>query len=108
MIVDAPTLYNPHFNKDFLFYTFASDNSLVAVLTQKDELNYEHPISFMSTSMQGPELNYPSVDKHACAIYKVVKHFRPYLLKNHCIVFVSHLAVRVLLVQQELGERREK
>ena len=38
-IVHAHALYNPYFNKDFLLYTFDSDNSLIVVLTQKDELN---------------------------------------------------------------------
>ena len=39
-------------------------------------------------------------------VYKAVKHFRPYILKNHVTVFVPHPAVRSLFVQQELGERR--
>eukprot|EP00253_Pinus_taeda_P020053 PITA_20053 len=92
-IAEAPALYSPDFKKDFLLYTFASDNSLAAVLTQKDEANDEHSISFMSASMQGPKLNYPTIDKQAYAIYKAVKHFKPYLLKNHCIVFVPHPTV---------------
>lgn len=53
------------FNKYLLLYTFAFDNLLVAVLTQKDEMNDECPISPMSTSMQGPELNYHAIHKQA-------------------------------------------
>jgi hypothetical protein len=41
------------FSKDFLLYTFSSDHSLATMLTQKDEKGNEHPISFMSTSLQG-------------------------------------------------------
>jgi len=103
-IAEVPILYNPDFQKDFLLYTFTFDNSLAIVLTQKGEVNNERPISFMSASMQGPELNYPAIDKQAYAAYKEVKHFRPYLLKNQCIVYVPHPIVRTLLVQQELGE----
>lgn len=99
-------LYNPNFNKYFLLYTFASDTSLVVVPTQKDELNKECPISFMSASLQGPQLNYPIVGKKEYAVYKVVRHLKPYLFKNHCIVFVPAPAVKSLLVQQDLGERR--
>ena len=62
-------------------YTFASDDSLVAVFTQKEDRGDEYPISFMSTSLQGAELNYPTVDKQAYAVFKVVKQFRPYMLK---------------------------
>ena len=62
----------------------------------------------MSASMQGPELKYPSIEKQAYVVYKVVKHFRPYLLKNHCIVFVTHPTVHTLLAQQGLGEQCAK
>ena len=99
-------LYSPNFKKDFLLYSFASDNLLTTLLTQKDEMNDERPISFMSENMQGPELNYLIVDKQAYVVYKAMKHFRPYLLKNHCIVFIPYPPVRTLLVQKELGERR--
>ena len=85
---------------------FASDDSLAAVLMQKEEGGDEYPISFMRTSLQGDELNYPIVDKQAYAVFKVVKQFRPYILKNHTKVIVPHPAVQYLFVQKELGERR--
>ena len=65
----APSLKSPNFEKDFILYTFASHDSLVAVLTQKEERGYEYPISFMSTSLQGDELNYPIVDKQAYVFF---------------------------------------
>ena len=37
----------------------------------------EYAISFMSTSWQGVEMNYPAIDKHVYAVFKVVKQFRP-------------------------------
>jgi hypothetical protein len=105
-ISQAPVLRSPDFSKDFFLYTFASDQSLAAVLTQKDDENNEAPISFMSTNLQGVELNYPAIDKQAYAVYKAVKHFRSYILKNHTKVIVPHPAVRYLFTQQEMGERR--
>ena len=36
-IAHAPSLKSPNFEKDFILYTFASDNSLEVVLTQKEE-----------------------------------------------------------------------
>jgi len=99
VVAEAPTLYSPDFNKYFMLYNFASDTSFVIVLTQKDDQNNEQPISFMSTSIQGPELNYPAINKHEYTVYKAVKHFQPYLLKNHCIIFMPHQAVRSLFVE---------
>jgi hypothetical protein len=89
----APVLQSPDFNRDFSLYTLASDQSLAMVLTQKDDDNNEAQVSFMSTNLQGAELNYPAIDKQAYAIYKAVKHFRSYILKNHTKVIVLHLAV---------------
>jgi hypothetical protein len=99
-------LRSPDFSKDLFLYTFASDQSLVSVLTQKDDDNNEAPISFMRTNLQGVELNYPAIDKKAYAIYKVVKHFRYNILKNHTNIIVPLPAVRSLFTQHEMGGKR--
>lgn len=103
-IAETLALYSPDFKKDFLLYTFASNNWLVVILTQMDEMKDECLISFMSTSIQGPKYNYFVIYMQAYAIYKAMKQFRPYLLKDHSIVFVPHPTICTLLVQQGLGE----
>ena len=72
---------------------FSSDQSLAAILTQKDDEKNGVSVSFMSTNMQGDELNYPAIDKHGYAVYKAVKHFRSYILKNHTKVIMPHPTV---------------
>ena len=47
----APSLKIPNFEKDFILYTFASDDSLAVVLTQNEDGGDEYPISFMSTGL---------------------------------------------------------
>jgi hypothetical protein len=74
-------------------------------LTQKDDDKNEAPISFMSTNLQGVELNYPTIDKQAYAMNKAVKHIRSYILKNHTKIIVPQPAVRSLFTQKEMGER---
>ena len=86
-------------------YTFASDSSYAAVLTQKNQENNEAPIAFTSSSLNGAELNYPEVDKQAFVVFKLVKHFRPYLLKSHTKVIVPYSAVKNILVQKDMGEK---
>ena len=105
-ISHAPSLKSPDFEKDFIFYTFASDDSLAVVLTQKEEGGDEYPISFMSTGLQGAELNYPTVDKQAYVVFKAVKQFRPYILKNRTKVIVPHLAVRSIFVTKGIGRKK--
>ena len=60
----------------------------------------------MSSSLKGDELNYREVDKRAFAVFKAVKHFHPYLLKSKTKVIVPFSAIRNLLVQKDLGEKR--
>ena len=98
VVAHAPSLKSPDFDKDFILYTFASDDSLAAVLTQKEDGGDEFPIYFMSTGLQGAELNYPAIHKQYYAIFKAVKQFRPYILKNRTKVIVAYPAVRSLLI----------
>ena len=99
-IAHAPSLKSPNFEKYFISYTFVSNDSLVAGLTQKEDGGDEYPISFMSTGLQGAELDYLPVDKQAYVVFKVVKQFRPYILKNFTKVIVAHPSVQSLFVQK--------
>ena len=60
----------------------------------------------MRTWLQGDELKYPAIDKQAFAVFKVVNHFHPYLLRSHTKIIVPHTAVRALLIQKEPGDWR--
>jgi hypothetical protein len=106
-IIDALSLMSLDFSQDFTLYTFASDRSYAAVLTQKNAENNEVPIAFMSSAFKGTELNLPAVDRQAYTIFKEIKHFRSYLLKSRTKVIVPYLVVRNLLVHKELGEKRD-
>ena len=46
------------------------------------------------------------VDQQAYAIFKAVNHFRSCLLKSRMKIIVPYPAIRNLLVQKELGEKR--
>jgi hypothetical protein len=105
-IIDASSLMSPNFSQDFTLYTFASDRSYAVVLTQKNAENNDVPIAFMSSTFKGTELNYPAVDLQSYVVFKAVKHFWSYLLKSRTKVIVLYPAVKNLLVQKELGEKR--
>ncbi len=63
LIAESPTLSSPDFSKEFYLYTFTSDLSYAAILTQKNEQGDEVPILFTSSTFQGAELKYPEVEK---------------------------------------------
>ena len=104
-IAKSPTLWIPKFDNEFILYTFASDHSIVDVLTQKNE-GEEFSISFMSTGLQGVELKYPSIDKQAFAVFKDVKYLCLYLLRSHTKIIVPHSAIKALLIQKEPGDQQ--
>jgi hypothetical protein len=60
----------------------------------------------MRNGLQGVELNYPLVEKQGSFVHKPIKHFIPFILKNHTKVIVPHREVRFLFIQKELGERQ--
>ena len=87
-------------------YTFASQTSYAVVLTQLNDEQIEAPVSFFNSNFQGVELNYSEVEKKAFGVFKFVKHFTPFLIKTHTKIIVPFSAVRQLLMQRELGEKR--
>ena len=60
----------------------------------------------MSSNFKGVELNYHEFDKKSFHFFREVKKFRPYLLKSRTKVVVMYPAVRNLLVQKKLGDKR--
>eukprot|EP00253_Pinus_taeda_P010141 PITA_10141 len=105
-IINAPSLATPNFSESFILYTFASEKSYAAILTQTNQEKVEAPIAFFSSNLQGAELNYPDVEKQAYAVFKEIKYFRPFLLKTRTKIIVLFPAVRNLLVQKDVGEKR--
>eukprot|EP00253_Pinus_taeda_P008100 PITA_08100 len=105
-IINAPSLATPNFSESFILYTFTSEKYYAAVLTQANQEKAEAPIAFFSSNLQGAKLNYSDVEKQAYAVFKAIKYFRPFLLKTHTKVIVPFPAVRNVLIQKDVGEKR--
>ena len=45
-IMEAPTLIGPDYSKEFHIFSFASKDTIAAVLLQADEEGSEHPVAF--------------------------------------------------------------
>ena len=106
-IAEAPALMSPYFSKVFILYSFPTDFSYAAILTKKNHEDAKIPISFMSSTFKGVEINYSQVDKQAYTVYKSVKHYRSYILKSRTKVIVPYATIRNFLIQKELGEKRD-
>jgi hypothetical protein len=62
-IVQAPVLISPDYSKEFMIFSFASENTIVVVLLQRNEQGYEQPISFFSKTLRDSELKYDLIEK---------------------------------------------
>lgn len=101
-------MVSPNYLRPFYIYSFTAEHTYAAILTQRKEEEGEHPIAFMSTSLKDAELRYPNIEKQAYALIKAIKKFRHYILRSKIYTIVSDVAVKTLLMQNELGERRGK
>ena len=85
---------SPYYFKDFDVFSFASEDTIVGVLLQKNKEGQEQPIAFMSRSLQNFELKYTTMEKQAYALVKSLKHFRTYIGYSKLVGYVPHSAVK--------------
>eukprot|EP00253_Pinus_taeda_P009015 PITA_09015 len=107
ILSSAPTLISPDYTQDFIFFSFASEHTLAAVLMQKRD-GVERPIAFFSRIIRDGALNYNIIEKQALALIKALKDFRVYILNSHVLAYVPNAAVKDVLVQTEPEGRRGK
>jgi len=103
--VDAPVLIIPNFSKDFLIFSFTSDDTLVVVFLQKNKDGLEKPISLFSISLRDVEIKYHIMEKHA---YALVKALMMYVLHSKIITYVLSSPVREILIQPDIDGKRSK
>lgn len=105
-IARAPVLVSPHYSKDFMIFSFASEDTIAGVLLQKNKDGHEQPIAFMSRALQNSELKYNTMEKQAYALVKSLKHFKTYVGYSKIIAFIPHSSVEDILTHTDcLGTR---
>ena len=62
-LTEVPVLISLDYSKDFLIFSFASDDSVAAVLLQKNDQGQEQPIAFYSKALRDVELRYEIMEK---------------------------------------------
>ena len=82
-LTEAPVLVSPDFTKEFLTFSFASEDTIAAVLLQKNKEGLEQPIAFFNKTLRYFELKYSILEKQAYALVKALKFFRIYVLPQN-------------------------
>ena len=107
-LTEAPVLVSPYFTKEFLTFSFPSEDTIAAVLLQKNKEGLEQPIAFFSKNLRDSELKYSILEKQAYALVKAMKFFRIYVLHSKFISFVPNAAVKDVLTQPDSEGKRGK
>ena len=85
---------SPDFSKDFLTFSFASQDTMAVVLLQKNAEGLEHPIAFFSKTLRDSELKYSTLEKKAYSLVKALRFFRIYVLHSKIIAYVPNAAIK--------------
>jgi ribonuclease HI len=107
-LTEAPVLISPDYSKDFLIFSFASVDTVAAVLLQRNEEGREQPIAFFSKALRDAEVRYEIMEKQAYALVKALKSFRVYVLHSKVIAYVPSASVKDILVQPDIDGKRSK
>lgn len=107
-IMEAPTLSSPDYSKEFHIFSFASEDTLAAVLLQANEEGSERPVAFFSKTLRDVELTYDIIEKQAYALIKSLKDFRVCILHSKIIAYVPSASIKDVLTQTDADGRRAK
>ncbi|QRV98260.1 Retrotransposable element Tf2 protein [Ceratobasidium sp. AG-Ba] len=78
-VCENPVLIHPDPEKPFILETDASGVAIGAILSQRGEDGYLHPIAYLSKSYNDAQRNYDTANKELLAIVESLKHWRIYL-----------------------------
>lgn len=94
LLVKAPVLACPNFKLPFEVHTDASNFGIGAMLCQTVD-GVEHPVAFMSKSLNGAERNYSVTEREALAVLTALEHWRCYLENGQTFsVYTDHAALK--------------
>ncbi|GJU73064.1 putative reverse transcriptase domain-containing protein [Tanacetum coccineum] len=102
-LCSAPILALPEGSEDFIAYCDASKKGLVAVLRQREKVNF---LGIMPVKIH--EKNYTDSDLELGAVVFALKIWRHYLYGTKCTVFTDHKSLQHILDQKELNMRQRR
>jgi transposase InsO family protein len=103
LLINAPILHFPDFNKAFYVGTDASNVGIGAVLYQKDNNNSIKYISFMARTLQDRERRYSATQKELLAIVFALNKFHYYLWGRHFTLYTDHRALTYIHSQKDMS-----
>ena len=106
--MESPTLISPDYTKNFYIFSFASYDTVAAVLLQKYDEGLDHSVDFLNKSLRDAELRYDPIEKQAYALINSLKAFRIYILHAKVVAYVPSASVNDVLTQLDIDGKRAK
>ena len=97
MLISAPVLAYPDFDRSFVLETDASRKGLGAVLSQLQGDQLLHPVAYASRALSPQEKKYAVTELETLAVVWAVTHFHAYLYGHDVVVYTDHSAVKAIL-----------
>ena len=109
-LTTAPVLILPDPNKQFILETDASRYALGCVLSQRDDQQKLHPVSYYSRSFSRAERNYSITDKELLAIIAGLEEWRHLLIgtKEPILIYTDHRNLLFASKPQKLSMRQAR
>ncbi|CAF4555940.1 unnamed protein product, partial [Rotaria socialis] len=109
LLIQAPIVAYPQFDKPFVLQLDASDVGLSAILAQKlideDGVQREHVIGYASRTLSSSERHFSATERECLAIVYGCNHFRPYLEGVRFTIVTDHKALKWLHHTKDLNSR---
>ena len=96
-LTEARVLVSPYFTREFLTFSFESEDTLAVVLLQKNKDGLEQPIAFFSKTLRDSELKYNILEKQSYSLVKALKFFRIYVFISKFISYLPNVVVKDVL-----------
>jgi hypothetical protein len=101
-----PALTVPIAGETLVFYLAISREAISSIL-MTERNNVQKPIYFVSMALQGPELNYPLLEKLVLALVHTTRRLRRYF-QAHAICVLTDQPIRQVLLKPEKSGRLAK
>ena len=101
LLITAPILAFPDFEKPFILYTKSSGFAMGMILGQVDSTGREVVVSFAGRTLNKHEVNYTVTEQEALAVVTGVKHYKHYLVGRRFTIITDHVALVWLLNQKQ-------
>jgi len=94
-LILAPILHKLDTHQPLLVYITATDHTVSAALVQEVD-DTQHPIYFVSQTLQDPETRYQMVEKLALSLVHAARRLRPYFQNQNIIVKTNNPIKKIL------------